>query len=99
MAPLHYYERVTVAFWSRSHTELARRPGETMLADAAVHAVLAGLRRYTEPPALLTGYEADAAADFVLIRSLLPDSSADMLWRVRAAAFYLRWLELNRGAA
>jgi len=66
------------------------------LVEAAVHAVLAGLRRYTQPPALLHAYEDQAAADLALIRSVVETPLSDeLLWRVRDAAFHLRWLELT----
>ena len=94
---MNRYDRATVALWARSHAELAKRPEDHgALAEVAVHAVLAGLRRCAESSALFTCYEADAAADFALIASLLPGGSAsELLWRVRDAAFYLRWLELT----
>ena len=92
---LNRYDRATVALWSRSHAKLARRSGQSCLAEAAVHAVLAGLRRCPEPAALFARYEADAAADFALIGSLLRgEPESEPFWRVRDAAFYLRWLEL-----
>src|SRR5581483_4841577 len=74
---LNRYDRATVALWSRSHAELARRSGQTCLAEAAVHAVLAGLRRCAEPGTLLARYEAEAAADFALIGSLVAGKSSD----------------------
>ncbi len=99
MEGLNRYDRATVALWARSHAELRSRPGHGPLAEMAVHAVLAGLRRCGEPSALFGCYEADAAADFALIGSLLPGGSAsELFWRVRDAAFYLRWLELTGGA-
>lgn len=95
---LNRYDRATVALWSRSHAELARRSGQTCLAEAAVHAVLAGLRRCAEPGTLLARYEAEAAADFALIGSLVAGKPSDELfWRVRDAAYHLRWRELTAG--
>ena len=97
MEGLNRYDRATVALWARSHAELSRRPSHDPLTEVAVHALLAGLRRCAKSSALFTCYEADAAADFALIGSLLPGGSAsELLWRVRDAAFYLRWLELTR---
>jgi len=95
---LNRYDRATVALWARSHTELFGQPDRDALAEVAVHAVLAGLRsRCTKPAALFACYEAAAAADFALIGSLLPGSyGSELLWRVRDAAFHLRWLELTR---
>ena len=93
---LNRYDRATVALWSRGHAELARRSGQGCLAEAAVHAVLVGLRRCSEPAALFARYEAAAAGEFALIGSLLPgELESAPFWRVRDAAFYLRWLELT----
>jgi len=88
------YDRATVNLWARSYAELSRHPTHGPLIEAAVHAVLAGLRQYHQPPSLFAAYETNAAADFALIRSLLPCLLADeMLWKVRDAAFHLRWIE------
>lgn len=96
MEHLSRYHRVTVALWARSHAELGRPPGQTSLAEAAVHALLAGLRRCADPSALLARYEAGAAADFALIGSLVAGRPSDELsWRVRDAAYHLRWRELS----
>lgn len=90
------YDRATVALWSRSYHELIQQPEYNALVDAAVHAVLAGLRRFAQPSSLFAAYEAEAAADFALIRSLLPDQFVEeLLWQVRDAAFHLRWVELR----
>ncbi len=97
MERLNRYDRATVALWSRSHAEMGRR-ADGPLAEVAVHALLAGLRRCARPLDLFASYESDAAADFILIGSLLPHGSgSDLLWRVRESAFYLRWLELTQG--
>lgn len=98
MEGLNRYDRATVALWARSHTELSKGSGNGPLPEVAVHALLSGLRRCPEPVALFACYEADAAADFAVIGSLLPGGSAsEQLWRVRDSAFYLRWLELTDG--
>ena len=98
MEGLNRYDRATVALWARSRAEFSNRPGYGPLAEVAVHALLSGLRRCPEPPALLACYEAEAVADFALIGSLLPGgSTSELLWRVRDTAFYLRWLELTNG--
>lgn len=90
------YDRATVALWSRSYHELIQQPEYDALVDAAVHAVLAGLRRFAQPSSLFAAYEAAAATDFALIRSLLPDQFVEkLLWQVRDAAFRLRWIELR----
>jgi hypothetical protein len=76
-------------------------PAPRWLAQAAAHAVLAGLRRCASLTDLLARYET-APGDLALVRSLLPDAPApdapdpvdDPAWRVRDAAFYLRWQEL-----
>jgi hypothetical protein len=93
------YDRATVSLWQRSYTELTEQPEHRQLAEAGMHAVLAGLRRWSDPRGLFAAYEADTAADFALVRSLLPPGIPDgMVWRVREAAFYLRWLELTDSA-
>jgi hypothetical protein len=94
MDHLKPYDRATVGLWLRSHTQLDAEAGRSCLAGAATHAVLSGLRRQTTPSALLASYGTDAAADLALIGSLLPDALAEACWRVRDAAYYLRWLEL-----
>lgn len=88
------YDRATVCLWRRGHTQLVRETSANCLVTAATHAVLAGLRRQTTPFELLACYGTDAAADLALIGSLLPEALAEACWRVRDAAFYLRWLEL-----
>ena len=89
------YDRATVGLWLRSHTQLVSETGgNCLVVDAATHAVLSGLRRQPTPSELLACYGADAAGDLALIGSLLPDALAEACWRVRDAAFYLRWLEL-----
>ena len=98
MERLNRYDRATVALWTRSHAEMGRRSADGLLAEVAVHALLSGLRRHAEPSDLFDCYEADAAADFALMRSLLTNGpGSELLWRVRDAAFYLRWLELMGG--
>jgi len=90
------YDRATVNLWARSYAELSRDPTPGFLIQAAVHAVLAGLRQHHQPPSIFATYEAHAAADFALIRSLVPSRLSDeMLWRVRDAAFHLRWIEFT----
>jgi DNA-binding transcriptional LysR family regulator len=102
---LSRYDRATVGLWARSHAELDRQRGgdpgpsgqacQAWLLEAAVHAVLAGLGGCREPAALFARYEADAAADFALIGSLVAGPAGDLPWRVRDAAFHLRWRELT----
>ena len=75
------------------------RRARCWLAQAAAHAVLPDLRRCATLADLLARYEA-TAGDLALIRSLVPDAPApdpvnDPAWRVRDAAFYLRWQELR----
>jgi len=90
------YDRATVNLWARSYAELSRHPTHGPLIEVTVHAVLAGLRQYHQPPSLFAAYETNAAADFALIRSLVPGRLADeMLWRVRDAAFHLCWVEFT----
>ena len=48
------------------------------------------------PEEIFACYEADTGADLALIASLvLGDPAAELLWRVRDAAYYLRWRELT----
>ena len=90
------YHRATVALWARSHADLARQAGCAPLAEAAIHAVLGRLWCCTEPAALFACYETDTGADLALVASLvLGDPAAELLWRVRDAAYYLRWRELT----
>jgi len=90
------YDRATVNLWARSYAELSRHPAHGPLIEAAVHAVLAGLRQYHQPPSLFAAYETNVAADFALTRSLVQDRFSDeMLWKVRDAAFHLRWVEFT----
>jgi hypothetical protein len=77
------------------------------LVEAAVHAVLAGLGDCGRPGDLLSRYEADAAGDLALVGSLVgsprsfagepgePGEPGDIPYRVREAAFHLRWRELT----
>jgi hypothetical protein len=89
------YDRATVQLWARSYANLSRHPDHRHVMDAAVHAVLAGLRQYKQPARLFTAYEVGAAADLALIRSLVVGERPDvLLWTVRDAAFHLRWIEL-----
>ena len=67
-----------------------------------MHAVLARLRLCPDAAGLFERYEASPAAEFELIASLLPlnpEGEAEHLYalcRVREAAYWLRWLELQR---
>jgi hypothetical protein len=95
---LNRYDRATVALWARGHADLAERQQENYLAGVAVHAVLARLRQWAPQEALFTSYERDPAADFALIQSLVGlahDSRSELLWRIRDAAFFLRWQEID----
>lgn len=83
--------------WSRSYRELVEQPGYGALVEAAVHGVLAGLRTARDVRSLFAAYEGNAAAEFALIRSLVTEGlPEEMVWKVRDAAFHLRWLELTR---
>ena len=103
------YDRATVAIWERSHAELMASTGDdeplACVRQAAVHALLARLRRCTDRSTIFDRYAADAGADFALIDSLIPplptpdvqDDRRNVVRRLRVqeAAFYLRWLELT----
>jgi hypothetical protein len=70
--------------------------GQRSLAEAAVHAVLSGLRRWSDAASLFAAYEAEAAADLSLIGSVVPPGfPVELRWTVRDATFWLRWLELT----
>ena len=91
------YDRATVGLWARSHRDVFQGSRSAWAAEAAAHAVLSRLRTCTERRQLFDRYEADAVADFALIRSVLPEEPPEeMLWRLRDAAFHLRLLELTR---
>jgi hypothetical protein len=99
MDELSPYDRATVNLWRRNYLALTEQPEHRQLAEAAMHAVLAGLRRWQDSHTLFAAYDSDTAADFTLVRSLLsPGIREEMLWRVREAAFYLRWLEITEHA-
>jgi hypothetical protein len=103
------YDRVTLRLWSDGHALLGAArgaphglPGPRSLAQAAAHALLPSLRRCATLTDLLARYES-IAGDLALVHSLVPgdpsgDPVHDPAWRVRDAAFYLRWQEL-RGPA
>ena len=93
------YDRATVNLWSRSYREVVEQSGHGPLVEAALHGVLAGLRTSRDVQPLFVVYEANAAADFALIRSLVTEGlPEELVWKVRDAAFHLRWLELTRPA-
>jgi hypothetical protein len=94
---LSAYDRATVGLWARSHQQILQGAVRAWSAEAAAHAMLARLRRISDGRQLFARYETDAAADFAMIRSVLPEAGTEeTLWQVRDAAFYLRWLELTR---
>ncbi len=91
------YDRVTVSLWARSQKLLSRQPEGRCLSEAASHAVLVGLRDCQSPTELFARYASDVAPEFALIGSLLPSLESptdETLWRVRDAAFHVRWQEL-----
>ncbi len=93
---LNRYDQVTVGMWGRGYAAVVARYGVNPFVDAAIAAVVAGLRRHAEARALFRGYEDDADPDYQLIDSVLPDRPGDeVLVQVRDAAFHIRWLQLN----
>ena len=97
MEDLTPYDRATVNLWSRSYQEVMEQSELGPLIDAAVHGVLAGLRPSGDAQSLFATYEVNAAADSALIWSLVPKGiSEELVWKVRDAAFHLRWLELTQ---
>ena len=100
-------DRVTPRLWAHSHTEWRRTARGDGLAEMAPSAVLAGLHRGDRPegPFDICDSSTSLNADLALVRSSLPDPRVPdeaMLRRLRATAFYLRWVELaaslGRGA-
>ena len=90
------YDRATVGLWARSHEQILQGPNQAWATEAAAHALLARLRRIPDRRLLFARYESAAAADFALIRSVLPEEATEeIMWRVRDAAFYLRWIEIT----
>ena len=93
------YDRLTLNLWTRSHAEWRKCVPGDLLVEAALSAVLAGLRRCRRAEELfeLHAESPRLDADFALIGSLLPElriPDDELLWRVREAAFYVRWVEL-----
>ena len=96
--PSTAYERTTVGLWARSYSRLARERDSAWPARAAAHVLGSSLRGVSNRSALFAHYEAEAVSDFALIHSLLPTAKPldDVLWQVREAALYRRWLEGGR---
>jgi hypothetical protein len=85
-----------VGLWARSHRQILQGSVRAWATEAAAHALLARLRPVPDQRQLFVRYETDAVVDFALIRSVLPEAIPDeMLWQVRDAGFYLRWMELS----
>jgi hypothetical protein len=92
---LSRFDRATIGLWRGGDAAL-RAHADRPLAEAAAHAVLAGLRRCRDRSGLLAAYARGQAvqADLALVASLVGGGEA--LGRaVRDAAFYLRWRELG----
>ena len=93
---LNRYDRATVGMWGQGYAAVVARYGVNALVDAAIAAVVAGLRRRPDARSLFQAYEDDADPDYQLIDSLLPDGPGEaVLVHVRDAAFHIRWLQLN----
>ena len=93
---LNPYDQATVSMWGRGYAGAVARYGRHPLVEAAISAVIAGLRRQHEARSLFLAYEQDAEADYQLISSLLPEEPTEhLLIQVRDAAFHVRWLQLN----
>ena len=96
MDPLSSPGQGTAARWARCYQALPFQTGTRWSLDSAVHALLARLRRCLSASDLFHAYETEAAGDFSLIGSLLEHyPRPELLWCVRDAAYYLRWLELT----
>ena len=93
---LNRYDQSTVSLWGRGYAHVFGHTGWRSLAEAAMHAVLTGLRRSRDVAALFRCYDADTAAEIELVRSIMPDGTDEQtLFDVRDAAFWLRWLQLT----
>lgn len=96
MDDLSPYDRATIGLWQRGYRLLMSQVAQRHLAEAAVHAVLPGLRRQPDTASLFAEYETGAAVDLSLIGSVVPaDFPEELRWTVRDAAFWLRWLEIT----
>ena len=93
---LNRYDQVTVSMWGKGYAAVVARYGMNAFVDAAIAAVVAGLRHHGEARALFRAYDDDADPDYQLIDSVLPDRPGqEVLVQVRDAAFHIRWLQLN----
>ena len=93
---LNRYDKSTVGLWGRGYAHIFGQTGWRSLAEAAMHAVLTGLRRSSDVAALFRCYEADTAAELELVRSIMPEGTDEQtLFDVRDGAFWLRWLQLT----
>jgi len=92
---LNRYDQATVSLWGHSYAHVFGQMGLRPLAEAAMHAVLAGLRRRGGTD-LFRCYDVDTAAEIELVKSVMPPDTDDQtLHDVRDAAFFMRWLQLN----
>lgn len=92
---LNPYDQATVSMWGRGYAGGVARYGRHPLVEAAISAVIAGLRQ-RDARSLFLAYEQDAEADYQLIGSLLPEEPTEhLLIQIRDAAFHVRWLQLN----
>ena len=93
---LNRYDRATVGMWGQGYAAVVARYGANPFVDAAIAAVVGGLRTRTEAKTLFLAYEDDADPDYQLIASVLPEQPGEnVLVQVRDAAFHVRWLQLN----
>ena len=93
---LNRYDRATVGMWGQGYAAVVARYGANPFVDAAIAAVVGGLRRHPDPKSLFKAYEDGADADYQLIASVLPEQPGEsVLVQVRDAAFHVRWLQLN----
>ena len=93
---LNRYDQGTVNLWGKGYAHVFGQSTGRTLSEAAMHAVLAGLRRRTDIPALFRSYDADTAAEVELVKSIMPDGTDEQtLHDIRDAAFWIRWLQLT----
>ena len=101
-------EEYVAWLWQTSHMAMQRTPlGQRIFAEAAVHALLATLRRVTSVESLRERYERSSVPAHTLLRSVLPpeqvvdllagplEAEREWLQRLEDAAYYLRFCELT----
>jgi hypothetical protein len=93
---LNRYDQGTVNLWGKGYAHVFGQSSWRALAEAAMHAVLTGLRRKADTAELFRCYDADTSDEIELVRSVMPEGTDEQtLHDIRDAAFWLRWLQLT----